>query len=226
MVVSFLAVGRHAQSFQCQLRLGGVDDHAPLVAADALAEEGRGRGLGDEHPGDVVRDRDGRLDGWQVGRTRHVEQTAVADAEQVESGTLRVGTVLTEHSDAGVDEFRVQVVGPEMPTFHSAGTKVFTEHVRFLSQAPKELLTLRVTEVQRGAHPIAILGSEEERLGAVEGVHRAQHVSPPGILDLDDVCAPVGQKRRRRRHERVLSDLQDADALQCCGHFDAPVFED
>ena len=44
------------------------------------------------------------------------------------------------------------------------------------------------------------------------------------VLDLDDLGAPVGQQRRRGRHEGVLGDLEDADALEDCGHGRAPVF--
>src|SRR5438067_1656850 len=34
-----------------------------------------------------------------------------------------------------------------------------------------------------------------------------------GVLDLDDIGAPVGEHTGRRRREGVLGDLDDADAL-------------
>ncbi len=33
------------------------------------------------------------------------------------------------------------------------------------------------------------------------------------VLHLDDVCAPVGEDRPRRGHERELRDLEDPNAL-------------
>jgi hypothetical protein len=33
------------------------------------------------------------------------------------------------------------------------------------------------------------------------------------VLHLDDVCAPVGEDRPGRRHERELCDFEDPDAL-------------
>ena len=51
------------------------------------------------------------------------------------------------------------------------------------------------------------------------GRREAAHgVAPLDVLDLDDLGAPVGEQRRRRGHEGVLGDLEDADALQHCGH--------
>ena len=47
-------------------------------------------------------------------------------------------------------------------------------------------------------------------------------VTPLDVLDLDDLGAPVGEQRRRRRYEGVLGDLEDADALHDCGHFQPP----
>jgi hypothetical protein len=50
------------------------------------------------------------------------------------------------------------------------------------------------------------------------GRQAAHGVAPLDVFDLDDLGAPVGEERRRRGHERVLGDLEDADALHDCGH--------
>ena len=46
----------------------------------------------------------------------------------------------------------------------------------------------------------------------------AHGVAPLDVLDLDDLGAPVGEERRRGRHEGVLGDLEDADAFEDGGH--------
>ena len=46
----------------------------------------------------------------------------------------------------------------------------------------------------------------------------AHGVAALDVLDLDDLGAPGGEQGRRGRHERVLGDLEDADAFQDCGH--------
>ena len=56
-----------------------------------------------------------------------------------------------------------------------------------------------------------------ERHGAA-GREAAHGVAPLDVLDLDDLGAPVGEQRGRRRHEGVLRHLEDADALHDCGH--------
>jgi hypothetical protein len=46
----------------------------------------------------------------------------------------------------------------------------------------------------------------------------AHGVAPLDVLDLDHLGAPVRHQGRSRRHERVLGDLDDADAFQDADH--------
>ena len=46
----------------------------------------------------------------------------------------------------------------------------------------------------------------------------AHGVAALDVLDLDDLGAPVGEQRRRGRHEGVLGDLEDPDAPHDLGH--------
>jgi hypothetical protein len=62
--------------------------------------------------------------------------------------------------------------------------------------------------------------------GVAHGVelHAAQidetalRISPHGMLDLDDVCAPVGQDRAGGGHKRELRDLQHPDSFHYQRH--------
>ena len=45
------------------------------------------------------------------------------------------------------------------------------------------------------------------------------------MLDLDDLGAPVGEQRRRRRDEGVLGDLEDPNPVQNCGHRASRAFD-
>ena len=51
--------------------------------------------------------------------------------------------------------------------------------------------------------------------GLGEAAHR---IAALGVLDLDHVRAPFGENGGRRRHEGVLGDFEDADALHHVEH--------
>ena len=56
-------------------------------------------------------------------------------------------------------------------------------------------------------------------LDAAHVEEAALGIAAHGMLDLDDVGAPVGQDRAGRGHERELRHLEDPDALHHLDHW-------
>jgi hypothetical protein len=123
--------------------------------------------------------------------------------------------------DAGVVLAEVVDVDAELRA--DAGQLVGEEHVAGRGQPVEDLEALLGGEVETQAllAPVRVL--EQHVDAAAHDREAARGEAPHGVaaldvLDLDDLGAPVGEERRRRGDERVLGDLEYADALHDCGH--------
>ena len=132
----------------------GIDHGAPRAAclfcvpAVAPIERGQHR-LRGEHPGEVVRDRHARSHGRTIGKARQIQEPPVGDPHAVQTGSIRIGSVLAEHADTGPDEPRIAVLWGNAPRLQRAGTEVLTHDVSGSGEPAKEGLSLIGTEVER-----------------------------------------------------------------------------
>ncbi len=82
----------------------------------------------------------------------------------------------------------------------------------------EDVAALVLVEVEREAELAAVGVLEDGRHVAGEDRHAGGRQAPGGVaagdvLHLDDLGAPVAEDGRRRRHERVVGEVEDADAL-------------
>ena len=127
---------------------------------------------------------------------------------------------------AGVDDPGVaaqDVLGLDAELAAGRRQEVGDEHVGLVHELQQDLLALGRGDVE-GHGPLAAVGHLPEVRHAVDvGGHAprrgvASGVAHHRVLDLEDVGAPVGEDRRRRRHEGVDRHLQHAHAVQRCSH--------
>jgi hypothetical protein len=101
------------------------------------------------------------------------------------------------------------------------------EDVGGLGEFVQDLLSLLGRHVDADAS-LAAVGVLDERVPVGVQLHAAHvqepalGVAPHGVLDLDDVSAPVGEDGSRCGHEGELSHLEDTYALHHLDHVSTP----
>ena len=197
-----------------------VDDRAVSAAGVARVER-RGGGLGREHPGQVVGDRDADPNGRAIGVAGEVEEPAVADAHAVEAGALRVRTVLAERGDAHGHELRVEGAGCDVPALERARPEVLDDDVGRRRERSEELLAARRAEVERHAAPPSPLDRPEERVALFgEGSDLAHEVAGAGLFDLDHLGTLLAEQTRAERRGDARAEVEDPEARERSGHVD------
>ena len=148
-----------------------------------------------------------------------MQQPSEGDAEPIEPGSGRVGTRLSEHADAHIDEVVGQVLGSESPALHGPGPEVLAQHVRRGHQPLEELLALGLAQVAGDAAAPPPLDGPGQRvvrlpLDGDEGPHGAHEVAAAGQLDLDHVRTELAQQAGAERRRNPGAHVDDADAVQ------------
>ena len=111
-----------------------------------------------------------------------------------------------------------------MPSrFRTPGALLVRKTSARLREPMNDVLAFRRREVQGDAAlaPVGVL--EQDVHGAVERLpagddQTAHRVAALDVLDLDDVCTPVGEHRGRNRYEGLLRDLENADTRHHARH--------
>ncbi len=191
----------------------------------ALAmEEGAEDPAGDGHPADGVAVTRPGLPGEVVHVGRRGPHGAAGPApvaQEVVTAAVGLGAAFAATGPGHVDD--VWVVGADVLELdvellaHSRKL-VGEEHVGRRGQPVDEVEALLGGDVDADAllPPVGVL---EEHVHIAHRGHDAARgeaahgVAALGVLDLDDLGAPVGQDGRGRRHERVLGHLQDANTF-------------
>ncbi len=139
----------------------------------------------------------------------------------VEASGIALRALVAIGAATRVDDLRVHranVLDVELVLLTLCGHVVRQEHVGGLGDLVEDLLASRRRHVNADAALTAI-GMLDQRMPVrveLEATHvdeAALGVAAHRMFHLDDVCAPVGEDRPRRRHERELCNFEDANTL-------------
>ena len=118
-----------------------------------------------------------------------------------------------------IDGLAARICSTSMPSFvRTLGSLLVrkTSQVAAISAEDVEPLGRREVEAQALLAPVRVLQQHVD-VGAhhadAAGEEASHGVAPLDVLDLDDLGTPVGEQRRRGRHEGVLRDLEYPDPL-------------
>ena len=186
----------------------------PLAFAGLLALEQRGDDAEREvDAGTGVADGDPGAHRAFAGPAGDRHEPAHALRDLVEAGAVGVRPVLPEAADAGVDDARIdlahRLVIDAEPQFHLRPV-ILNDHIRGLRHLLEDRHPFGRLEVQRHAPLVAVHVLEIRPVPAV--VHGPFLFS--GLLDLDDVGAPVGKLPHGRRAGARAREIEDGKAGQ------------
>ena len=136
--------------------------------------------------------------------------------------------VLSTHAESGaahVDDLgvhRADVFDIDVEAGPDVGEEVGHEHVGVSHETMEDLESFG--DVERKPDTalvvVGVLHDRSERAAGGDGSDAEEAtlgIAPLCVLHLDDVSTPFGQDGTRRRHERVLRDLDDPNALHRLG---------
>ena len=157
--------------------------------------------------------------------------TATHPVGGVESALVRIRPPHTGAGTARDDEVRIEraeILDREPRSLERAGQPVGQKHVRGGQQAAEVLATPIGLDVDRDAALAAVADLEDEvdvGTGVLPG-EASDDQGPAGVtrldvLHLDDVGAPIRQRRTGGRHVRPRCELDDAHSAQHFRHCNA-----
>ena len=171
-----------------------------------------------EHSGVQVRHRHADLDGWRVGHAGDAHQAAHTLGDEVVAGSFGVRTGAAESRDRAVNEGRIgcrHLLVSQAETVHRSRPVVFDHYVGVFCEPTCRFESALLFEVQHHATLVAVHGEKCCRLTAHKGrAHVAGIIPPRRLLDLDDVCAHVGQEHRAKRPRQDLAAVHDLHPFQ------------
>ena len=211
------AHGPHADTEQRDVERQGLAGALPV---EQRAEDA----AGDGHAADGVPVTRSGLPGQVVdvgGRRAHGAAGPAPVAQEVVAAAVRLGPALAGTGAGHVDDVGVvglDVLELDVQLLPDGGHLVGQEDVARGGQPVDQVETFGLADVDADAL-LAPVGVLEQHVHGPHGGHDAAGGEPThgvaalGVLDLDDLGAPVGQDGRRGRHEGVLGDLEDANTL-------------
>jgi len=202
-----------------------VDDR-PLTGLLAMVESS-GDPAGDERGADGIAE-GGALHDRRLARlTQHVRDAAARpERAGIESTALGFRPLGALAGPLGVDDLRVdllQVVVVDLQAPSSRGQEAGQEDVGFLHQGVQHLAPAVGAEIEPEAAFVAaaVLDEEVEAVGAGNDAgadQAAQRIAAGGMLDLDDLGAPVGNHRPGTGHEEPFCHFDQADPVEHLQH--------
>ena len=190
---------------------------APPVGVPVVQGEHHRVGAGEA--GDAVGEPERRQRRRSVFLAGLVGQAGHRLGEGAEGAAFGVRPGLAESGDPQHHQGRVdllQIVGPEAPFLQHPGPEVLDHHVGLGDQPAQDVLALGLAEVQ-GDGPLVpgdhLPPQAVPVLGQAVGAGRVA----PGVLDLDDVGAPVAEQHRGDRRGVDRAQVQDPQPGQRAG---------
>ena len=207
--------GTRPEDAQQRLEQREVDDLATALAGVAgVQREHDGERSTD--PGHPVGQPEGRQRGRPVLLAGLVGEAAHGLGQRAERAALGVGAELAEaghaqHHQPGVD--LEQLPRPDTPALHHPWPEVLDDHIRGLGQAPQDLLSAGLAEVQRHRPLVAGDDLPPQAVPVLVVAVGAGGVAA-GVLDLDHVGAVVAQQHGGDRGGVHRAQVQHPDAGQ------------
>ena len=180
--------------------------------------ECRADGLGRRDRGDLV----GNNDPKHLWPTRCAVSLNVCRAgERLNDGIvnplMRIGTVFAKTADGHIDQLLVEFAHYRLSkthALHRSGSKVLQQHIGAFGQIKQNLFTFVRFKVYRDRLLTAVAG--KKRSGDfIDGWPNMAHLLTRGRLDLNHLCALVGQHHGRYWPRHHAGEIQYLDALQC-----------
>ena len=196
-------------------------------------EQSRSNAARDVHAADSV------AVGWaglgqgttQFGRSHQSGRTAARPiGRRVEAALVTVRPLVAVGAAAGVDDVGIglaDMLHIDLQLGSSRGQVIGQEHVAGRRDLIDQLSSLFRRQVDADA-ALAPVGVLHQGVAVLVGRKSLQHldaalsVAAHGMLDLDDVGAPIGQHRASRRYKSELCDLKNPHALHYLGHVSLP----
>ena len=177
----------------------------------------------DVHPADAVAKRRDALrqsTAQLLGCQRMAHPAARPECGAVEASRIPFRPLVTVGAAARVDDVRIHranVLDVELVLLPLRRHVVRQEDVGGLDDLVQDFLAARRRYVDADASftSIGVLDQWVPIRVELEAAHvdeAALGVTAYWVLHLDDVCAPVGEDRPRRRHERELRDFENPNA--------------
>ena len=130
-------------------------------------------------------------------------------------------TVAAEAGDGGVDDLVIDLlehVIADTQLVHDAGAVVLDDDVSLLDHLEEELFALLRLQVQGDALLAAVDVGIVHAVVVLLRAHGAGVVALARHLDLDDVCAVVGEHHRAVRTGQNAGQVQNGHITQCFFH--------
>ena len=207
------ARGLEVEHEDLRLDQRGVNPLA-LLGALAVIEREDDR-LGEQQARGQVGDRNADPHRPAAGLAGDRHQPAHALGDLVDSGPRRIGAGLAEAGDRAVDDLGIDLLHRlvvDLEAVLHVGAVVLDDDVGLLGELHEDRVTFLALEVERDRLLVAMQVLE------VEAVARAAHgvgaAGFGGLLDLDDLGAPVGELAHRRRAGAMRGQVEDQEIVQ------------
>ena len=196
-------------------------DELPAAGHLPLAERGDDA-VGAEHPREDVRDREAVTQRRAVRRARDAHQPGLALDDLVEPGPVPVRPALAEARDREHDERRVllhQIVDRESEPREHTWPEVLHQHVGLRHERAEPGDVLAVLQIEGDRALRAVDRQEVDGLGVLPFTGErwppaARVVARARLLDLDDLCAGVGEHHGRVRPCEGTGEVEDPDPCE------------
>ena len=198
---------------------GDVHELAQPAAA-AFLKRCENADHGVEAGGDVAL-RDAGTNGRPARLPGDAHDAAHALHNHVQRPLAGIGAVLSEAGYGGVDDARVALRQDgvvEAQPAHGARRQVLDDHVRAVDEPEECVAASGHGQVECDAQLSAVDAHEVGALAVDEGAAGAGAVANLGLLDLDDLCAEVGQGCARERARQDVRNVQHDHTAQWTGH--------
>src|SRR5262250_213703 len=216
LAVGEIAANHGAEERELALEHRHVDSLA--AARPLLHAQGERDAVSRVHPRRHVRDGRAAAHAVRARLAGDGDHPALRLEDEIESGAVPIRAVLTEAGDGAIDDAGVSLARhliAEAEALEGARAIVLEHHVRALHEPEEELLAARMLEVDLDPLLVAMQAHEVRGLSAGQPrPPRARDVPRALGLELDHLCAEVGEHGRAERSGQRVAQIEDAHPFE------------